>query len=32
MTAIDLANWERREHFEFFQQFDDPFVALKYLK
>jgi chloramphenicol O-acetyltransferase type A len=26
--TIDLANWNRREHFEFFRQFDEPFHGL----
>jgi chloramphenicol O-acetyltransferase type A len=26
--SIDLATWPRREHFEFFSQFDEPFFGL----
>ena len=27
---IDLSNWERREHFEFFSKFSDPFWGLTF--
>ena len=27
-TTIDLANWPRREHFEFFRQYDMPFFGI----
>ena len=27
-TALDLNTWNRKEHFEFFSQFDEPFFGL----
>ena len=26
--TIDITHWNRREHFEFFSQFDDPFFGI----
>ena len=26
--TIDIAHWNRREHFEFFSRFDDPFFGI----
>ncbi|MFP4547519.1 MAG: CatA-like O-acetyltransferase [Fidelibacterota bacterium] len=28
LKTIDLENWNRREHFEFFRQYDDPFWGI----
>jgi len=27
-TIIDIANWNRKEHFEFFSQFEEPFFSI----
>lgn len=26
--SIDITHWNRREHFEFFSRFDDPFFGI----
>ncbi len=28
MTTLDIENWNRKEHFQFFSQFDDPYFAV----
>ena len=28
MRTLDIENWNRKEHFEFFTQFDDPYFAV----
>ena len=28
MRELDLENWNRREHFNFFSQFEDPYFAV----
>ena len=28
MKTIDINNWKRKEHFDFFSQFDEPFFGL----
>ena len=27
-TEIDISNWNRKEHFEFFSAFDEPFFGI----
>jgi len=28
MKKIDLQSWKRKEHYEFFEQFDEPFFSI----
>ena len=30
--TIDITHWNRREHFEFFSQFDEPFFGITTLE